>query len=245
MSTEDTNNKDNNKKSDKKGRKGKSSIEDITELVYKGIRSVNVKLILDSYQKVLVKSLILSFHKIASDINQEAMLKFQSLAKGKIYDLDTLNQIKGDFKKWFSEYFKEKRKIITDTLGSVVSDTMSVFLLGIYDNFFANYKNYLLKKVEGEPSFPNIPYIFQVRERGFEVDYNKRIITLKLKPYRDVQLKFFYGSFDNISHIIKYKRGFLTINEGLNGSYYAHISYSKEKKVRKKKAQVKANEVKE
>ena len=136
-------------------------------------RSLTVRLNLSMGQQIYLTSLIKAYTSIAKKLHEEARAKFMELTNGEIKNIKELKDIKKKFYSWFNEYFKTQRKWITDSLGSNISDQLFQFLMAQYKNFFANYENFFEHKVDGRPSFPSLPELFQIRDRGVEVDFDK------------------------------------------------------------------------
>jgi len=153
-------------------------------------RALTVRLNLSDKERVYLTSLIKAYTTIAGKLNKYAYAKFMELtANGVVENIKQLKDIKKKFNLWFNEYFKTQRKWITDTVGSNVTDQLFQFLHGQYENFFANYENFFTHKVDGRPSFPSLPELFQIRDRGVEVDFDKKILIIKLKG-KQLRLKF-------------------------------------------------------
>ena len=170
-------------------------------------------------QQIYLTSLIKAYTTIAGKLNRDAYAKFMELtANGVVENIKQLKDIKKKFNLWFNEYFKTQRKWITDTLGSNVTDQLFQFLHGQYENFFANYENFFKHKVDGRPSFPSLPELFQIRDRGVEVDFDKKILIIKLKG-KQLRLKF---QSDRI--LYHGDPGAVTIKK-MDGKFYAYIPF--------------------
>ena len=129
-------------------------------------RSLTVRLNLSTGQQIYLTSLIKAYTTIAGKLNKDAYAKFMELtANGVVENIKQLKDVKKKFYAWFYEYVKTQRKWITDSLGSYVSDQLLHFLDAQYKNFFSNYENFFKRKIDGRPSFPSLPELFQVRDR--------------------------------------------------------------------------------
>jgi len=182
-------------------------------------RSLIVRLNLSMEQQIYLTSLIKAYTAIARKLHADAYAKFMELtANGLIENIKQLKDIKKKFNSWFNEYFKTQRKWITDTLGSNITDQLFQFLRGEYENFFANYENFFKHKIEGRPSFPTLPELFQIRDRGVEIDFDKKVLTIKLKGKR-LSLRF---QADKI--LYRGEPGAVTIKR-LDGKFYAYIPF--------------------
>jgi len=182
-------------------------------------RSLTVRLNLSMGQQIYLTSLIKAYTTIARKLNSDARSKFMELtANGLIENIKQLKDIKKKFYSWYNEYFKTQRKWITDTLGSNITDQLFQFLRGQYENFFANYENFFKHKIEDRPSFPTLPELFQIRDRGVEVDFDKKILTIKLKGKR-LSLRF---QSDRI--LYHGDPGSVTIKK-IDGKFYAYIPF--------------------
>jgi len=182
-------------------------------------RSLTVRLNLSTEQQIYLTSLIKAYTTIARKLNNDAYAKFVELTtNGVVENIKQLKDVKKKFNLWFNEYFKTQRKWITDTLGSNVTDQLFQFLRGQYENFFANYENFFKHKIEGRPSFPTLPELFQIRDRGVEIDFDKKILTIKLKGKR-LSLRF---QADRL--LYHGEPGAVTIKQ-LDGKFYAYIPF--------------------
>ena len=182
-------------------------------------RALIVKLNPTRDEHVYLISLTKAYTAIARKLNNDARSKFMELTtNGLIEDIKQLKDIKKKFYSWYNEYFRTQRKWITDTLGSNITDQLFQFLRGQYENFFANYENFFKHKIEGRPSFPTLPELFQIRDRGVEIDFDKKILTIKLKGKR-LSLRF---QADRI--LYRGEPGAVTIKQ-LDGKFYAYIPF--------------------
>jgi transposase len=182
-------------------------------------RSLTVRLNLSMGQQIYLTSLIKAYTSIAKKLHEEARAKFMELTtNGEIKNIKELKDVKKKFNSWFNEYFKTQRKWITDSLGSNISDQLFQFLMAQYKNFFANYENFFEHKVDGRPSFPSLPELFQIRDRGVEVDFDKKILIIKLKG-KQLRLKF---QSDRI--LYHGDPGAVTIKK-IDGKFYAYIPF--------------------
>ena len=182
-------------------------------------RALIVKLNPTRDECVYLISLIKAYTAIARKLNNDAYAKFMELTtNGLIENIKQLKDVKKKFNSWYNEYFKTQRKWITDTLGSNITDQLFQFLRGQYENFFANYENFFKHKTEGRPSFPTLPELFQIRDRGVEIDFDKKILTIKLKGKR-LSLRF---QSDRI--LYRGEPGAVTIKQ-LDGKFYAYIPF--------------------
>jgi len=182
-------------------------------------RALIVKLNPTRDECVCLISLIKAYTAIARKLNNDAYAKFMELTtNGLIENIKQLKDIKKKFYSWYNEYFKTQRKWITDTLGSNITDQLFQFLRGQYENFFANYENFFKHKIEGRPSFPTLPELFQIRDRGVEIDFDKKVLTIKLKGKR-LSLRF---QADRI--LYHGDPGSVTIKK-IDGKFYAYIPF--------------------
>jgi transposase len=182
-------------------------------------RALTVRLNLNTDEQIYITSLIKAYTTIANKLNKDAFAKFKELSNnGQIKNIADLKDIKKEFNSWFNEYFKTQRKHITNNLGSNIADQLFKFLTAQYKNFFANYENFFKHKMEGRPSFPSLPELFQIRDRGVEVDFNKKILIIKLK---DTQLRLKFQS-DRV--LYQGDPGSITIKK-VYGKFYAYIPF--------------------
>jgi transposase len=182
-------------------------------------RALTVRLNLNTDEQIYITSLIKGYTTIANKLNKDAFAKFKELSNnGEIKNIADLKDIKKEFYAWFYEYVKTQRKWITDSLGSYVSDQLLHYLDGQYKNFFANYENFFKHKMEGRPSFPSLPELFQIRDHGVQVDFNKKILIIKLKG-KQLRLKF---QSDRV--LYQGDPGSVTIKK-INGKFYAYIPF--------------------
>jgi len=182
-------------------------------------RTLTVRLNPTRDEQVYLISLIKAYTSIAGKLHTDAYAKFMELTtNGLIENIKQLKDIKKKFYSWYNEYFKTQREWITDTLGSNVTDQLFQFLRGQYENFFANYENFFKHKIEGRPSFPALPELFQIRDRGVEIDFDKKILTIKLKGKR-LSLRF---QADRL--LYRGEPGAVTIKQ-LDGKLYAYIPF--------------------
>jgi len=182
-------------------------------------RSLTVRLNLSTGQQIYLTSLIKAYTTIAGKLNKDAYAKFMELtANGVVENIKQLKDVKKKFYAWFYEYVKTQRKWITDSLGSYVSDQLLHFLDAQYKNFFSNYENFFKRKIDGRPSFPSLPELFQIRDHGVEVDFNKKELMIKLKGKR-LSLRF---QADKL--LYHGEPGSVTIKR-VDGKFYAYIPF--------------------
>ena len=182
-------------------------------------RALTVRLNPTRDEQVYLISLIKAYTSIAKKLHTDAYAKFKELtANGVIENIKQLKDVKKKFYSWYNEYFKTQRKWITDALGSNVTDQLFQFLRGQYENFFANYENFFKHKIEGRPSFPNLPELFQIRDRGVAIDFDRKILTIKLKGKR-LSLRF---QADRL--LYRGEPGSVTIKQQ-DGRFYAYIPF--------------------
>ena len=182
-------------------------------------RALTVRLNLSDKERVYLTSLINAYTSISRKLNKEAYTKFMGLtANGVVENIKQLRDVKKKFYSWFYEYVKTQRKWITDSLGSYVSDQLLHFLDAQYKNFFANYENFFKRKMDGRPSFPSLPELFQIRDHGVEVDFNKKELMIKLKG-KHLSLRF---QADRL--LYHGDPGGVTIKR-VDGKFYAYIPF--------------------
>jgi len=182
-------------------------------------RALTVKLNPTRDDQIYLTSLIKTYTAIANKLNKDAFAKFKELSSnGEIRNIADLKDIKKEFNWWFNEYYKTQRRWITDNLGSNIADQLFKFLTAQYSNFFANYENFFKHKMEGRPSFPSLPELFQIRDRGVEVDFDKKILIIKLKG-KQLRLKF---QSDRL--LYQGDPGSVTIKK-VDGKFYAYIPF--------------------